>query len=339
MLTDKQMKILKEQVFFCNNPVYFFDNDADGLASFLLLHDIIKEGKGYSARTGPELSGDFSRLVSQENDKIFVLDKAMISEAFLYNIKKTIVWIDHHMPQIINMKNIIYINPRQNDYDIYYSTTSCIYDTFKPEIKRKWVAAVGMLGDWCVPDFQDELIKEYPNYISKGVTTPEVTKGDVRLMIRIFSMIQKGDSSSIRRAIDSLILVKNPYEILEQSSKPGKEVWRKYIQVNEEFKKVIETAETKIYDNVVVCIFHPIRNSFTKEIAQDLVLEHPDKIVLVLREKDGVLMGSIRGKNSLAIGEKAIKGLKASIGGHEDAAGLNISSEDLKIFIERLKNG
>lgn len=338
MLTEKQKELLREEAFYCKNPVYFFDNDADGLSSFLLLYDIIKEGKGYSARTGPELSGDFSKLVKDENDKVFVIDKAMISEAFLYNVKKKIVWIDHHMPQIISKKNIVYINPRKNDFEAYYSTTQCIYSTFQDKIKRKWIAATGMLGDWCVPDFQEELIRDYPRFISKGKTAPEVANGDVKLMIRIFSLIQKGDSNSIRKAIDALLVIKDPYEILEQKTENGMIVWKKYEQMNEEFNKVFQSSKISIHDKVVVCIFEPIKNSFTKEIAQELVIKYPDKIIVVLREKNGILMGSIRGKNTLLAGEKAIKGLKATIGGHEDAAGININKEDLDEFIKRINN-
>ena len=46
MLSEKQMQELKEHLDRAQNPLFFFDNDADGLCSFLLLARYIGRGKG-----------------------------------------------------------------------------------------------------------------------------------------------------------------------------------------------------------------------------------------------------------------------------------------------------
>ena len=46
MLTKKQIKEIKEHLDKAQNPIFFFDNDPDGLCSFLLLQRYCEKGKG-----------------------------------------------------------------------------------------------------------------------------------------------------------------------------------------------------------------------------------------------------------------------------------------------------
>ena len=47
MLTTKQISEIKEHLNNAQNPLFFFDNDPDGLCSFILLQRYIKRGKGF----------------------------------------------------------------------------------------------------------------------------------------------------------------------------------------------------------------------------------------------------------------------------------------------------
>ncbi|MEK9185033.1 MAG: hypothetical protein AAB866_02620 [Patescibacteria group bacterium] len=46
MLTEKQINEIKEHLEKAQNPVFFYDNDPDGLCSFLLLQRYIDDGVG-----------------------------------------------------------------------------------------------------------------------------------------------------------------------------------------------------------------------------------------------------------------------------------------------------
>ena len=45
MLTEKQLKQIKDELDNCQKPLFLFDDDPDGLSSFLVLYRYKKEGK------------------------------------------------------------------------------------------------------------------------------------------------------------------------------------------------------------------------------------------------------------------------------------------------------
>mgnify|MGYP001604119763 FL=1 len=101
MLTDKQVKEIREHLEKAQNPVFFFDNDPDGLCSFLLLQRFIGRGKGVPIRSFPEMTKEYFRKVTELNaDYIFILDKPNISKDFFKEVEQVnipVVWIDHHV--------------------------------------------------------------------------------------------------------------------------------------------------------------------------------------------------------------------------------------------------
>lgn len=51
MLTNEQINEIREHLENARNPVFFFDNDPDGLCSFLLLQRFIGRGRGVAIKT------------------------------------------------------------------------------------------------------------------------------------------------------------------------------------------------------------------------------------------------------------------------------------------------
>ena len=100
MLTKKQIDEIRQHLDKAQNPVFFFDNDPDGLCSFLLLQRYIERGKGVPIKSFPELTEDYFRKVNELNaDYIFILDKPVVSQEFFKRVEEInmpIVWIDHH---------------------------------------------------------------------------------------------------------------------------------------------------------------------------------------------------------------------------------------------------
>ena len=56
MLNLSQLKEIKEHLEKAQNPLFFFDNDNDGLCSFLLLRRFIDRGRGIAIKSFPDLN-------------------------------------------------------------------------------------------------------------------------------------------------------------------------------------------------------------------------------------------------------------------------------------------
>src|SRR3989338_1006012 len=99
MLTEKQYNQIREELDYCEKPMYFFDDDPDGLSAFLLLYRYKQEGKGIPVKTSPKLSAQFlSKVQEFAPDKIFVVDTPIIEQGFVDGVKVPIIWVDHHGP-------------------------------------------------------------------------------------------------------------------------------------------------------------------------------------------------------------------------------------------------
>src|SRR3989338_6406655 len=125
MLTEKQREEIKEHLERAQNPLFYYDNDADGLCSFILLRRFLGRGKGVAIRSFPDLNASYARKAQElKADYVFVLDKPVVSEEFAEEIDKLglpLVWIDHHdiQSKILERKfeNLKVYNPALNKGD------------------------------------------------------------------------------------------------------------------------------------------------------------------------------------------------------------------------------
>ncbi|MEK6819229.1 MAG: DHH family phosphoesterase, partial [Nanoarchaeota archaeon] len=123
MLTDEQIMEVREHLERAQNPVFYYDNDADGLCSFALLRRFIDRGKGVAVRSFPDLNKSYARKALEFNsDYVFVVDKPFLSKEFLDEIKLLglpVVWIDHHELPIQDYEksndNLFVYNPARNN--------------------------------------------------------------------------------------------------------------------------------------------------------------------------------------------------------------------------------
>src|SRR3989338_2337023 len=148
-LSKEQIIQLKEHLDSCKNPLFFFDDDSDGLCSFLQLYRYKKEGKGIIVKTTPKLGNIFVKKVQEyQPDKIFILDIALVEQDFLDEVKVPVIWIDHHGP--FERHNVSYFNPRVSNLEDNYPTSFLCYQAVEQEM---WIAALGCVSDWFVPPF------------------------------------------------------------------------------------------------------------------------------------------------------------------------------------------
>lgn len=339
-LSKTQITQLRDNLDNCKKPLFFFDDDQDGLCSFLQLYRYNKEGKGIIVKTTPKLGMVFASKVQEyEPDKVFILDLAVVEQDFLDEMKVPVIWIDHHGP--FERNNVKYFNPRISNRDDNHPTSYMCHQIVEQDL---WIAAIGCVADWFIPPFIREFEKEFPDLIEKPYKNP----GDILYhsklghLIRIFSFVLKGKTDDVMKSIKVLTRIKSPYEILKQETSQGKFIYKRYEQVNKFYepllKDVMETAK-KTEGKLVIFKYKDDKTSFTSDLSNEAIYRFPDKIILIAREKNDEMKCSLRSSKTILppLVEKCLVGLEGYGGGHELACGLNIKTHHFDEFVKRFK--
>ena len=337
MLTEKQYQQIREELESCQNPLFFFDDDPDGLCAFLLLYRYLKEGHGFVVKTHPRLDIRSAPKIEQFNaDKVFILDVALVDQDFIDACKVPVIWIDHHGPYERN--NVKYFNPRLAKKDCNLPTTYMCYRVVNKDL---WIAMLGCIADYYMPDFVEEFKKKYPDLMNKEKSTEDIyfnTK--LGNLIKIFSFSLKGKTSDVLKNIKVLTRIESPYEILNQETPKGKFIFKSYEKIKKIYDELLETGIKQANkEKLLIYIYPDDKMSLTGDLANELLYKFPDKIIIVGRTKNEEVKMSIRSKNIviLPILEKALAGLEGYGGGHEYACGANVNERDFKEFVERIK--
>lgn len=343
MLNNVQLEEIRDHLNNAQNPVFFFDNDQDGLCSFLLLQKYLGRGKGFPIKTSPALTKDYLRKVEEFNsDYIFILDKPEVSEEFVQEIEKKnipIVWIDHHeispdkIPGYVNYYNPLFEEDKKNEPVTYL----CYKITKRKE--DMWLAIVGCISDNLVPDFYNDFMKEFPDLCKEDNDAFNLFYGsEIGKIARIIGFGLKDKISNVIGMVKFLISCKTPYDFLEESNK-NKTVHRRFQEVDKKYQKILEKAKKSANSGKLLFFKYAGEISMSSDVANGLKYLFPDKIVFVLYTKGFKVNISGRGKEVKKIILSAIEGLENSTGGgHENAVGAQIRKEDVKEFEKRIKN-
>lgn len=336
MLSDKQLKQIKDELTHCKRPIFFFHDDPDGLCSFLLLYRQIHEGKGVVIKTKPNIGEMFSRKVEEYGaDKVFVLDVAMVEQGFIDAVKIPVVWIDHHDP--LERQNVKYFNPRLNGENIPPS-----YICYRAVKKDLWIAMIGCIGDWYMPDFKDEFCDKYPDLLDKKVKRPEIALFNSKLgeLIKIISFNLKGKTQDVMKSAKILTRIETPYEILDRTTPRGAFIYKRYEKVKSVYDELLKKAlEKETNEKILLFSYTEDKLSLTKELSNELIYRFPKKVIIIAREKSGEMKCSLRSGEGIELPpilEKALTGVEGYGGGHEHACGAVIKKEDFKQFLENL---
>ena len=338
MISEKQISKIRDELRHCKRPIFFFHDDPDGLASFLLLYRYIKEGKGVVIKTHPRITTMFLRKVEEYGaDKIFVLDIAIVDQDFIDQAKVPVIWIDHHEP--LERTNVIYINPRTEGKNIPPS-----YVCYKVTEKDIWIAMAGCIGDWYMPDFKAQFCKEYPGLMDDSISRPEEALFNTRLgeLIKIMSFNLKGKTQDVMKSAKVLTRIENPNEVLNQTSSRGRFIYKRYEKVKKFYDELLKKAlKKRAKDRILLFAYRHDKLSLTKELANELLYRFPDNVVVIAREKAGEMKCSLRAGEKIVLTgilERALAGIEGYGGGHEHACGAVIKKEDFKQFIKNLKS-
>lgn len=338
MLTAKQIDFLREELKTAANPLFLFDADGDGLASFLLLYRINREGKGIRVATTSRIDVQFMRKVEELNpDKIFVLDLPLMDQEFVDKADRPIFWIDHHQAQ--ELKKVHYFNPRIKNPDDYIPVTRMAYQVSGNK-EDLWIAAAGCLADWYMPDFIDEFIQLYPELLpEKSDLSTTVFKQPVGKLVKLFFFMQKGPNSEVRKSIKILSRIKSPQEIFNQETSAGKFLYHRFEKINNKYEAVLKLAKKKASGSkLLLFMYNSDQWSFTANLANELTSMYPKKVIIIARNKSGEVKCSLRAQFPIAgCLEKALIGINGSGGGHPNACGAVIKEPDWEAFLKKFK--
>ncbi|MBR9683264.1 DHH family phosphoesterase [Candidatus Woesearchaeota archaeon] len=338
MLTNKQITFIQEELATAKNPLFLFDDDPDGLCSFILMYKIHREGQGTVVKTIPQITNLFLRKVQERNpDKIFILDMPMVDQEFINAAKRPIFWIDHHQP--LERQKVHYFNPRIKKPEAYIPTTRMAYQ-INQNTQDSWLAMVGCLGDYHLPDFHKEFSEQFPKLLKKKVTIDEaIYQEPIGKLVRVFSFLLKGPIYEVNKCIKILTRIKSPYEILEQETAQGKYLYKRFERIDVKYQALLQQAKKQLNKKTdkpfLIFPYDEQTQSFTSELSNELLHLYSHKIVIVARKKSGEMKCSLRSRH-LPVApalERALIGIEGYGGGHEMACGACIKEEDWQQFL------
>lgn len=340
-LSEDQILEIRKHLEASENPMFFFDDDCDGLCSFLLLKKFIGRGRGIIVKGSPKLEPEYARKVHEFSpDKIFIMDKPIVLQEFIDKVAPPIIWIDHHTP--LERKGVKYFNPRlSNPKDNSPATYWC----YRVTKQNAWIAMVGCIADWFSPpaDLAEHFFKEYPGLCPEKIDDPEEILYSTELgrLIKIFSFILKGTASEAMKYINAVNKIEDPYEILNNNSTNARYINKRVEKITKKYTELLDSAlKTKQESSkLLLFTYSDKKMSFTSDLSNELLHLFPERLIIIGREKEDKLNISLRSKHIQlpAIVAGALKEVNGYGGGHEYACGANIVKEDFKRFIESIK--
>lgn len=337
-LKKEEIEYIKEEYDKSLRPLIFYDDDPDGLTSFLQFYRYKDSAKGIIVKSSPELKERFYRNVNEyKPDTIFILDKPLVSQDFIDLCGgKKIIWLDHHAPQ--NNKGVKYFNPRVHNDNDNLPTSYWTYKIFKKDL---WIAMAGIVGDWALPkDISNEFKEKYPELLPDDVNLAQDALFDTKIgkISRIFSFLLKGKTNEVMKAIKILTRIKSPDELLKHNTPQTKFLYNKYIKIEEEYQKLyslVDTSDKKI----ISYLYKDAKISFTSDLSNELLYRYPDRLIIIGREKDGDIKASFRSSKLILppILQKALVNIEGYAGGHDHACGGSIKAKDFEKFFQQIK--
>lgn len=340
MISKEKLTELRENLENAQNPLFFFDNDTDGLCAFLILRRALGRGKGVAIKSFPDLKEQYLRKVDELNpDTVVILDKAETSKEFIEDVDKKnipIIWIDHHKTN--TKKELI---EKTNYYNSLPSAEPTTYIAQKVFNKKEdlWLAMIGCIGDVYMPEFAKDFEKEYPELFNSKKTPFEALHStEIGKMVLMLNFGLMDSITNVVRLMKYLFKAKNAYDLLEENQYTG-QFHKRYNELNEFYKKQIEKAERNLEKNSKILFFsYSGETSMSSQISNKLSFMHPDKLVVVAFKRPSKANISIRGKNALKITEKIVEKIEGSTGGgHEEATGAMIPMEEFDNFKNYIK--
>ena len=341
MLTPQQINEIKEHLEKAQNPLFFFDNDNDGLCSFLLLRRFIDRGRGVAVKGhGLNLNG-YRKIEELKPDYVFILDVPVVDKGFFDKLEQNnlpVVWIDHHNTDKPENEEVYYYNTYYNKKTNEPVAYLCYKITNRKE--DDWIAVIGCISDCYFPDFYSEFEEKYPELSKKNIKSPYdlVYNSEIGKIARILDFSLKDRTTNVVKMLKFMMKAKGPMDVLEENFNT-KQILKRYSEINSKYQKLMERARECVGSKIIYFQYSGDL-SLSSNLANQLIYEFSDKVIIVVYVKGEAANISMRGDfvNIREITLKAIKGLKsAKMGGHEHATGGKMGVDDLKEFKKRVE--
>lgn len=342
MLNQKQIEEIREHLEKAQNPLFFFDNDNDGLTSFLLMRRAIDRGKGVAIKSFPDLNLSYFRKIEElKPDYVFILDKPVVSKDFINRVLKEnipIVWIDHHMVETpVPAEGLYYYNPvlidGKNEPVSYLA-----YKIFNRK-EDLWLAMIGNISDCFMPDFYNEFYEKYPELGRKNPKSAfdVLYNSELGRISRILDFSLKDTTTNVVNMIRFMIKANGPMDILEENIKT-RQILKRHDEINSKYQALIKKAKEQAGEKLIYFQYGGSL-SLSGNLSNQLIYEYPDKIVVVVFINGDVANISLRGGSDVRkLTLEAIQGIPSSSGGgHKNATGAKMSVSDLPKFKEKIE--
>ncbi|MBS3107603.1 hypothetical protein J4468_01685 [Candidatus Woesearchaeota archaeon] len=339
MISKKDIAEIRKILAKSERPLIFYDDDTDGVCSYLLMSKYLDRGKGLPLKSSPMLTKDFMYKVRENSpDLIIVLDKPLIDQDFIDEANVPILWIDHHPP--VKREYVKYYNPQLRKKDDNKPTS---YLCYKITENNLWLGFLGTLADWNLPkDITKEFLKEYPDLMPGNVKDPghAMFGTEIGKLVRVFNFAIMGMTSDAIKYTNVLRKIESPYELLRNETPRAKFVNKKCNKLltvyNNFLQEAIGSAEDGKY---IIYTYASTKYSFTGELSNELMHRFPGRLILVGRIKGDRVIISMRSHdhNLPKLIKNALEDVEGYGGGHIAACGGNIAKRDFSKFTEKIK--
>lgn len=348
MLSDKQILEIREHLESAKNPIFYYDNDADGLCSYILLRRFVERGKGVAVRSHPDVDESYARKAQELGaDYVFVLDRPVLGVRFVEEIQKLglpIVWIDHHeVEDKEKYKDVFIYNPTHSKGKSRSEEPVCYWAyMISNKVEDMWISLMGCIADHYLPDFSKEFAKQYGEYWGKGIKGPFDAYYGVELgrLARVLGYALKDSITHVVQLQNFLIKCKTPGEFFDELE-GNKPFAKKYKEISTRQKALLEKAKREFDEKKKMLFFsYGGDMSISSDIANELSYLYPKKNIGVAYSTGPLTNISLRGKKvRTALLNVLKKGYEnSSGGGHEEAVGARIQTSDLEKFKSDLEN-
>lgn len=333
MLTNNQILEIREHLESSSNPLFLYDNDLDGLASFLILRRFLGRGKGEVIKASNSVKASDFQFVEKTNpDTIFVLDKPSVEKGFLEEATKKnlkVIQIDHHIKDGETAE--FYYNPMEIS-----KTNEPVSFLCQKIANRKedvWVSLIGCISDCYLPefvkDFKEKELLDY-NYKTAFDILYNTQFGKI---IKILDFALRDSPKKVKSMVDFLINAKSINELVGENEK-NKEIFQRAEKISHIYSKLLKEVESLNHKDI---IFYKYSGNMglNRDLSNELAYKHPNKKIIIAYIKDNNCKISLRWMKG-DIRTPALKAIKtiegATGGGHEHAPGIQLSSSDLETF-------
>ena len=198
-----------------------------------------------------------------------------------------------------------------------------------------WIAVAGCVADHYLPDYIGEFEERYPEFWGKEIKKPfdAYYKTEIGKIAISFNFGLKDSTSHVVEMQNFLIGCKGADCVFEEK-KENKHFREKYNEVRKKYCELLERAKMNAKGKSLFFEYGG-ELSISSDLANELIYLYPKKYIAIAYKKGSLTNISMRGNNVRKILENILKNLEnATGGGHKDAVGARIRSEDLEKFKE-----